>query len=67
MVDSLNNLANAAVQKNDTVEKRFISNKTLTDSIASPHSHSPKLIKLVKKLPAGTPVVANPIKYDKLP
>ena len=34
MVASLDNLSNAAVQKNDTVEKLVI-DKTLTDSIAS--------------------------------
>ena len=35
MVASLDNLANAAVQKNDTVEKLVISNKTLTDTVAT--------------------------------
>ena len=64
---SLDNLANAAVQKNDTVEKLVIVNKTLTDLISSLQVHDLKLIKLIKKLTAGTPAVSNPSKYDKPP
>ena len=67
VVDSLSNLANAAVQKNDTVGKNYISNKTLTDSIVSLQAHNLKLSKLAKKLTVGTPEVANLSKYDKLP
>ena len=35
MVTASDNLANAAVQKNDTIERFVISNKALTDSLAA--------------------------------
>ena len=65
MVTSLDNPHNAAVQKNYTVEKLVIANKTLTDSIAILQAHNLNLIKLVKKLTAGTFEAANPSKDDK--
>ena len=65
--DSLNNIANAAVQNNDTVGKLVIANNNLTDSIVSLQAHNLKLSKLAKKLTVGTPEVANLSKYDKLP
>ena len=65
--DSLNNIANAAVQNNDTVGKLVIANNNLTDSIVSLQAHNLKLSKLAEKLTAGTPEVANLSKYDKLP
>ena len=34
MVTALDNLANAAVQKNDTIETLVSANKNLTDSLA---------------------------------
>ena len=44
-----------------------MTNKTLTDSIASLQAYNLKIIKLVKKTTAGTPEVEKPIKYDKPP
>ena len=67
MVASLDNLSNSAVQNNDTVEKLVMTNKTLTDSIASLQAHNLKLVNLVKNLTAGTPAVTNPRKDDKPP
>ena len=61
MVSSIDNLANAAVQKNDTFEKLVMSNKTVTDSIACIQAQNMKL----EKLTAGTPAVSNPRKDDK--
>ena len=67
MVASLDNLSNSAVQNNDTVEKLVMTNKTLTDSIASLQAHNLKLVNLVKNLTSGTPAVTNPRKDDKPP
>ena len=41
-------------------KKIYISNKTLTDSIASLQAHNLRIIKLVKKQIVGTTVVTNP-------
>ena len=57
MVASLDNLANAEVQKDGTFEKLLMTNKTLNDSIASLQAQNLKLIKIVKKLTSGTPAV----------
>ena len=67
MVASLDNLSNAADHRNYTVEKLVISNKTLTDPIASLQAQNLKLIKLVTKLTSGTHAVANPSTSDKPP
>ena len=42
IVDSLNNIANAAVQNNDTIGKLVIANNNLTDSIVSLQAHNLK-------------------------
>ena len=67
MVASLENLVNAGVHKNHTVEIFFMTNKTLTDSIASLKVQNLKLIKLAKRLTSGTPAAANPNKDEKPP
>ena len=67
MVASIDNLENAAVQKNNTVEKLVITKENLTDSIAILQAHNLKIIKLVKKLTAGTISVSNPSKDAKPP
>ena len=67
MVASLDNLSNASVYKNDTVEKLVIANKTLTDSIASLQAYKLNIIKLVEKLTSCTPSVSNPSTADKPP
>ena len=60
MVHSLDNLANAAVQKNDTVEKLVLTNTqlatanaTLTEHIARLQAHNTTLLKLVEKHTLG--------------
>ena len=70
MVASLDKVENAEVQKNDTVEKYFMSNKTLTDYITSLQAHNLKLINLVKNLtacPTALETRANPNKGEKPP
>ena len=67
MVTSLDNLSNAVSQKNDTVEKLVMINKTLTDSIASIQAQNLKLVNIVEKLTEGTPAAAKPSKDDKPP
>ena len=60
MVHSLDNLANAAVQKNDTVEKLVLTNNqlatanaTLTEHIARLQAHNTTLLQLVEKHTGG--------------
>lgn len=53
LVASLDNLANAAVQKNDTVEKLVISNKTLTDTVATLTNDITRLTNAIASLKAN--------------
>ena len=50
MVSALDNLANAAVQKNDTFEQLVLSNKTLTESIRSQQDEIKKLLAIITAL-----------------
>ena len=50
MVSALDNLANAAVQKNDTFEQLVASNKTLTESIKSQQEEIKKLLVIITAL-----------------
>lgn len=50
MVMSLDNLANAAVQKNSTVESLVTSNKQLSDSITKLQTENTKLLAIIEKL-----------------
>ena len=50
MVSALDNLANAAVQKNDTFEQLVASNKTLTEAIKSQQDENKKLLAIITAL-----------------
>jgi len=61
MVHSLDNLANAAVQKNDTVEKLVLTNNqlatanaTLTEHIARLQAHNTTLLQLLENHTGGS-------------
>ena len=53
MVNALDNLANAAVQKNDTVEQLVATNKKLTDTVASQQTEIKRLLSIVTALSSG--------------
>ena len=55
MVTSLDNLANAAVQKNDTVEKLVVANKQLTDTITKLQEDNAKLLHIIQQMAGQTP------------
>jgi hypothetical protein len=48
MIDSLNNLAMSAVQKNDSVQKLVIANKQLTDAVAKLQADNAKLLQIIQ-------------------
>ncbi|KAL7475800.1 hypothetical protein ACHAW6_001700 [Cyclotella cf. meneghiniana] len=50
MTTSLNNLANAAVQKNDTVERLVLANKLLTNTVAKLQEDNAKLLTVIQQL-----------------
>ncbi len=50
MITSLDNLANAAVQKNDTVERLVVANKLLTDTVAKLQEDNTKLLAVIQQL-----------------
>ena len=50
MTTSLNNLANAAVQKNNTVERLVLANKLLTDTVAKLQEDNTKLLAVIQQL-----------------
>ena len=64
MVESLDNLANAAVTKNDTVERLVLANKKLSDSVDKLTTDNAKLISIVAQMslcrPTGTQNTAEP-------
>ena len=53
MITALENLANAAVQKNDTVEMLVISNKALTDFLAERNKECARLLAIIAALSTG--------------
>jgi len=48
MIDSLDNLAMAAVQKNNTVGKLVIANKQVTDTVAKLQAEDAKLLQIIQ-------------------
>ena len=64
MVESLDNLTNAAVTKNDTVERLVLVNKKLSDSVDKLTADNAKLIGIVAQMslcrPTGTQNNAQP-------
>ncbi|KAL7479587.1 hypothetical protein ACHAW6_005313 [Cyclotella cf. meneghiniana] len=54
MITSLDNLANAAVQKNDTVEHLVLANKLLMDTIAKLSHHHPTISRAQAHSPSPT-------------
>lgn len=59
MITSLDNLANAAVQKNDTVERLVVANKQLTDTVTKLHEENAKLLNIIQHM-AGQPPRPSP-------
>ena len=63
MVESLDNLANAAVTKNDTVERLVLANKKLSDLVDKLTADNAKLIGIIAQMslccPIGTPNTAQ--------
>ncbi|KAL7481870.1 hypothetical protein ACHAW6_007550 [Cyclotella cf. meneghiniana] len=53
MITSLDNLANATVQKNKMVEKLVVTNKQLTDTITKLQDNNAKLLNTIRQM-AGT-------------
>ena len=53
MVDALDNLANAAVQRNDTFEQLVKTNQTLTNTISSQQAEIKRLLSIVTALSSG--------------
>ena len=53
MITALDNLANAAVQKNDTVYMLVVANKALTDSLAARDKECARLLAIVTALSTG--------------
>ncbi len=49
MITSLDNLANAAVQKNNTVEHLVLANKLLKDTVAKLQQDNAKLLTVYKR------------------
>ena len=54
MVTALNNLAKAAVQKNDTFKQLVLAKKTLVDVYAARYAEVEKLIAIITALSKGT-------------
>ena len=61
MVDALDNLANAAVQRNDTFEQLVKSNQTLTNTISSQQTEIKRLLAIVTALSTGKQPQQQPI------
>ena len=59
MITSLDNLANAMVQKNNTVEKLVVANKQLTDTIAKLQEDDAKLLHIIKQMAGQTPYTSQ--------
>ena len=59
MITSLDNLANAMVQKNNTVEKLVVANKQLTDTIAKLQEDDAKLLHIIKQMAEQTPYTSQ--------
>ncbi|KAL7477463.1 hypothetical protein ACHAW6_003269 [Cyclotella cf. meneghiniana] len=55
MIPWLDNLANTAVQKNDTVDQLVIANKQLTDTITKLQEDNAKLLHIIQQLEGHTP------------
>ncbi|KAL7483327.1 hypothetical protein ACHAW6_010674 [Cyclotella cf. meneghiniana] len=55
MITSLDNLANAAVQKNDTIEQLVIANQLLTDTVTKLQEDNTKLLQIIQQLAGHTP------------
>ncbi|KAL7481808.1 hypothetical protein ACHAW6_007474 [Cyclotella cf. meneghiniana] len=55
MITSLDNLANAAVQKNNRVEQLVVANKQLTNTIAKLQEDNTKLLNIIQQLAGHTP------------
>ena len=53
MITAFDNLANAAVQKNDTVEMLVVANKSLTDSLAARDKECARLLAIITVLSTG--------------
>ena len=53
MITVLDNLANAAVQKNNTVEMLVVANKSLTDSLAARDKECDRLLAIITALSTG--------------
>ena len=53
MVNALDNLANAAIQKNDTMEQLVGTNKKLTDTVASQQQEIKRLLSIISALSSG--------------
>ena len=53
MVTALDNLANAEIQKNDTVEMLVIANKALTDSLTARDKECARLLAIISALSTG--------------
>ncbi|KAL7474626.1 hypothetical protein ACHAW6_000592, partial [Cyclotella cf. meneghiniana] len=50
MITLLDNLANAAGQKNDTAERLVLANKLLTDTVAKLQEDNAKLLTIIQQL-----------------
>ena len=59
MITSLANLANKAVQKNDTVQQLVIANKQFTDTIAKIQEDNAKLLHIIQQLASHTPCTSQ--------
>ncbi|KAL7478500.1 hypothetical protein ACHAW6_004260 [Cyclotella cf. meneghiniana] len=55
MITSLDNLANTAVQKNNTVEKLVVTNKQLTDTIMKLQEDNAKLLTFIQQMAGHNP------------
>ncbi|KAL7480758.1 hypothetical protein ACHAW6_006418 [Cyclotella cf. meneghiniana] len=55
MITSLDNLANAKVQKNDTVEKLVVANKQLMDTITKLQEVKAKLLNIIQQMAGNHP------------
>ena len=53
MVDALDNLANAAVQHNDTFKQLVKTNQTLTNTVSSQQAEIKRLLTIVTALSSG--------------
>ena len=53
MVEALDNLANAAVQRNDTFEQIIKTNQTLTNTVSSQQAEIKRLLAIVTALSSG--------------